>query len=238
MKQTITFKRIHYEIIDYLNKKPFSTITAIAKNLNYDRTTISKRLKDLRVNGVLGTYSTYIKSENIGFPICAYIYLTHVNSQQSLVQLFAHDPHTIMIEQTGNTDYIVSLYLKTCEQAYTYWQKSNTIGIARLQIRLHAVQTAHPVYPPYLFKEAENLPYDPIGWRERIPWPNNNLSLLTAEELHFFRLISTRSLPYDLKEFCEVHHLDMDFAHDTIQKLIQLQIIYGFDLQINPENWG
>ena len=150
MKQTITFKRIHYEIIDYLNKKPFSTITAIAKNLNYDRTTISKRLKDLRVNGVLGTYSTYIKSENIGFPICAYIYLTHVNSQQSLVQLFAHDPHTIMIEQTGNTDYIVSLYLKTCEQAYTYWQKSNTIGKKAILLALRGYKYGYTRYRPLI----------------------------------------------------------------------------------------
>ena len=95
MKRKLTFKRIHYEIIDYLNKHPFTSLSTMAKDLNYDRTTISKRVKELRERNVLSTYSTYIQSECLGFPICAYIYVKNMVDNHNLLDFLSSFNGTI-----------------------------------------------------------------------------------------------------------------------------------------------
>ena len=186
MKRKLTFKRIHYEIIDYLNKHPFTSLSTMAKDLNYDRTTISKRVKELRERNVLSTYSTYIQSECLGFPICAYIYVKNMVDNHNLLDFLSSFNGTIMIEQLNEKDLIVAGYFTDCEQAYDYFSVCQKYGDAHMQIKLHTIEAAHPIYPPYLFKENEGIIHDPVAWRKELPIPNNNLKKLSLGTFVFY----------------------------------------------------
>ena len=141
-------------------------------------------------------------------------------------------------EQLNEKDLIVAGYFTDCEQAYDYFSVCQKYGDAHMQIKLHTIEAAHPIYPPYLFKETEGIIHDPVAWRKELPIPNNNLKKLSKEELRFFKLISAYNLPYNLKTFCEEKNFELEFAEITIKKLIMQNIIYGFDLQINAKELG
>ena len=233
VKLDIKDKKILYE----LDTNSRQSIPQLSKKVGLHRNAVRYRIKRLEKQGIITTFYTVIDSYKLGYMVLKF-YTAYQNAtstiKKEIVNYLVKSKITWLVSSVeGEFDLDVIFWIKNMNQFYSYWNKTlNKYGkYLRDQVLYYQIQ-AISYRPSYLLfdkRKPDNEKCEITG----------NESTIQIDDLDYRLLyLLSSDARLSIVNITKKLGITTNIARYRIKKLIKLDIIQGFRINIDISKFG